>query len=58
MPRGVECFFADHMLAISKYKRNALHEAKREEDVAVGYGLGVVYEIAYGESIMNAHSSL
>ena len=56
MPRWVK-YFGDPMCAMS-YKRNKLNESKRTQDVPLGYGLGVVYEILFQERFVNGHNSL
>ena len=40
-------YFGDPMLAISKYKRNNIHESKRAEGLPPGYGLDVVHKILF-----------
>ena len=57
MPRGVK-YFCDPKIAISDYKSCLLHEKKRGIEKPVGYGLGTVYHVAYGEPLDGAHDSM
>jgi len=56
MPRWV-VYFCDPITCISHYTSCQLNESKRQSG-RVGYGLGLVYEEAFGEPITNAHNSL
>ena len=55
-PREIE-YFCDPCAVIQHYKSCQLHEVRRSSGV-VGYGLGTVYEEAFGEPILGAHDSL
>ena len=56
MPNGV-LYFCDPVTTIKEYKTCKLNESKRTSHV-VGYGLGTVYEEAFGEHLEGAHSSI
>lgn len=57
MPRWVK-YFGDPMVAIKVYKRNRFNNSKRKAEVPEGYGLGLVYEVIFGQELDNAHNSL
>ena len=57
MPQWVK-YFGDPMVAIKEYKRNQFNNTKRKPNVLEGCGLGLVYEIIFGQPLDNAHNSL
>jgi len=56
MPQGLK-YFHDPIIAL-KYKRNPFHESKRQQDVPVGYGIGTIYSIMYGQMFPSHHNSV
>ena len=57
MPHWVK-YFGDPMLAVWKYRKNALNKSKRAPGMPLGYGIAVIYSIMFGEMFRNHHNSL
>ena len=57
MPCGIQ-YFGDHMTAISGYKTNLYNNKRQTDGIPEGYGLGMMYEIIFGEELEDAYDAI
>ena len=46
------------MVQLKGYKRNVFNESKCIIGTPLGYGLGTIFELAFGKTLQDAHNSL
>ncbi len=57
MPDNVE-YFSDPMVPVKGYKQNVFNKSKRIIGTSLGYGLEIIFELAFGKMLQDAHNSL
>jgi hypothetical protein len=57
MPDNME-IFSNPMVPLKGYKRNVFNESKHVIGTPLRYGLGTIFELAFGKMLQDTHNSL